>query len=59
MFITFVNLHGLPIRIARVRSNVPASVNDLTRVSADVISKLILFSQTHRVQKESDEALTN
>ena len=41
-----VNLHGLPIRIACIRSIIPSSANDLTLVSANVNSKFILFSQT-------------
>ncbi len=45
MSITFVNPHGLPIRIARIRSILPSSVNDLTQVSAKQI--LSSLSQTH------------
>ncbi len=39
MSVTFVNLPGLPIRIARNRSIIPSSANDLTLVSAKVNSK--------------------
>ncbi|MFZ0931869.1 MAG: hypothetical protein WAN11_24940, partial [Syntrophobacteraceae bacterium] len=46
----FVNLHGLPIRSARIRSIIASSANDLTLVGANVNFKLILFSHTHRTR---------
>ena len=50
MSITFANLLGMPVRIARIRCISQYFCCDLTLVSANVNSKLNLFSKTHRAR---------
>ncbi len=43
MSITFVNLHGLSMRIACIRSITPSSANDFTLVGANINSQFFVF----------------
>ena len=43
MSITFVNFHGPPVRIARFRSIIPSSANDVALVSATQILRFLIL----------------